>query len=264
MTFSGDIPPLLETKIIFLALTENSTSAEDKHSENEECLEGVKLQWEKRQLTIGVRKITTVNICMLPSKNTQEEIKAELICSLSMCNLGPHAFVLIVSRDQHFTERRGRTFQTALEILGDRIWDHSIICFKSSQNLLADSIEEHIESEGKVLQWLIKKSGNRYVHWTDNKSCWRKLLEKIDKLVALNGGKCFQVEAMRTNKTKQLDWAMEVQEVMEQMEENDLGAGSMLTPPKSEYSKVLASYIAGHHVTKTKISNFISYIQYSI
>ncbi|KAI4888853.1 hypothetical protein NFI96_028239 [Prochilodus magdalenae] len=59
-------------------------------------------------------------------------------------------------------------------------------------------IEQHIESEGKDLKWLVEKCGNRY-HVLNNKNRSddtqvTELLEKIEEMVAANRGRHFQMD----------------------------------------------------------------------
>ncbi|KAF4107781.1 hypothetical protein G5714_012145 [Onychostoma macrolepis] len=70
------------------------------------------------------------------------------------------------------------------------------------------SIEQHIESEGEALQWLIEKCRNRY-HVFDNtdkknRSQVSELLQKIDEMVAENSLFCLNTQcAAEANDTKQ-------------------------------------------------------------
>ncbi|KAG5278006.1 hypothetical protein AALO_G00094130 [Alosa alosa] len=223
----GELQPLCGIKVMLLQYVEEFTSEQDTDSDRGEMAEGVTLQCEEE--IKGGREITRVK--MTSSKRTLEETKAELV---SLCDPGPHAFVLSIYTDLHFSERRRRQFQTHLGLLGDRVWDHAIVMFVSTQDLSVDrNIEEYIESEGEALQWLVEKCGNRYVHCTGEES-WPGVLKKIDELVVLNGGSHFQYEEGRTNETTAADWKMEVQQLEEQMEEIEL-ANSILSPPNSKY-----------------------------
>ncbi|XP_062395259.1 uncharacterized protein LOC134083108 isoform X2 [Sardina pilchardus] len=206
----GELQPLSGTKVMLLQYIEEFTSEPDTDSDR-----GVTLQCGEE--IRGGRGITEVD--MTPSKRTLEETKLELA---SLCDPGPHAFLLKVYTELHFTERRRRQFQTHLGLLGDRVWDHAIVMFDSSDGLSVDrTIEEYIESEGEALQWLVEKCGNRYVHWTGEES-WPGVLKKTDELVVRNGGSHFQYEERRRKETKAADWKMEVQQLEEQEEENEL------------------------------------------
>ncbi|XP_062376540.1 GTPase IMAP family member 8-like [Sardina pilchardus] len=250
----GEIQPLSEISIVHLHYAEKS--AQLTQLNREDFLSGVTLQCETKQWNREGREVATVDVELLPSTNTLEQTKGEFVSSLS----NPHAFVLDVSIDFNFTEKRKMEFKTHFELLGNRVWDRAIVGFQSSRNLLDDwSIEKHIESEGEALQWLVEKCGNRYILWTGEES-WSHLLKKIDELVALNGGGHFQYDEEKTNETKAADWKMEVQQLEELKEENEL-ANSIEIPPnmggdkRSEITSVTSAYHTHISDTASEVSS---------
>ncbi|XP_030255680.1 GTPase IMAP family member 9-like [Sparus aurata] len=76
-----------------------------------------------------------------------------------------------------------------MRLLGQRVWRHVIVLFTFGDTLGDKTIEQHIESEGKPLRWLIEKCGNRY-HVLNNMSTDDyqviELLEKMEEMVAGN------------------------------------------------------------------------------
>ncbi|KAL1247229.1 hypothetical protein QQF64_022605 [Cirrhinus molitorella] len=117
-------------------------------------------------------------------------LKQEILLSASLCPPGPHAVLLIIRADSRFKEDERKALQGHLDLLGERVWSHTIVLFTHGDSLLDTSIEQHIESEGQDLQWLLDKCGNRY-HVLNNKNRSddtqiKELLEKIEETVAEN------------------------------------------------------------------------------
>ncbi|KAL0155952.1 hypothetical protein M9458_050230, partial [Cirrhinus mrigala] len=131
-------------------------------------------------------------------KKSPKKLKQEILLSVSLCPPGPHAVLLIIDVDDRFKEDERKAFQGHLNLLGKRVWSHTIVLFTRGDYLLDTSIEQHIESEGQDLQWLLDKCGNRY-HVLNNKNRSddtqiKELLEKIEQTVAQNNGCHFEVD----------------------------------------------------------------------
>lgn len=213
-----------------LCYDENSTSAGGIQSGRDKSSEGVTLQCQVDQRYCGGQEVTTVTVEMFSSENTLEETKTEFVSCLTRCYPGPHAFVLKISTDLHFTEKHRRKFHTHLGLLGSRVWDYTIVWFQSPGNLSADrGIEKHIEAEGEALQGLVEKCGNRYINGSGGES-WLDLLKKIEEMVVFNERNHFQYVEGKTHETTAADWKMEEQEPEEPTDEIDL-ANSMESRP---------------------------------
>uniref|UniRef100_A0A8C2PRC6 AIG1-type G domain-containing protein n=1 Tax=Cyprinus carpio TaxID=7962 RepID=A0A8C2PRC6_CYPCA len=131
-------------------------------------------------------------------EKSPELLKQEIVLSVSLCPPGPHAVLLIIRVDDRFKESHRKALQGHLDLLGERVWSHTIVLFTHGDSLLDTSIEQHIESEGEDLQWLLDKCGNRY-HLLNNQkrsddTQIKELLEKIDETVAQNNGCHFQID----------------------------------------------------------------------
>ncbi|XP_062386454.1 uncharacterized protein LOC134074663 [Sardina pilchardus] len=129
---------------------------------------------------------------------TPERDKREILLSVSLCPPGPHALLLVIDARIPFTEKHKRSMQQHMELLGERVWKHSIVLFNRGDSFGDTNIEQHIESEGKSLQWVVEKCGNRY-HVLNNKKRdadqVAELLEKIEEMVSGNRGHHFDFDA---------------------------------------------------------------------
>ncbi|XP_041749122.2 GTPase IMAP family member 8 [Coregonus clupeaformis] len=131
----------------------------------------------------------------LPIEFTPKMVKQEIVLSVSQCPPGPHTFLLVIRGDVSFTEKERRAIEEHMELLSERVWSHTIVLFTYGDCLGNTAIEQHIESEGKALQWLVEKCGNRYhvlnnVNEGDGTQV-TELLEKIEEMVAGNSGYVF-------------------------------------------------------------------------
>ncbi|XP_048028987.1 GTPase IMAP family member 8-like isoform X2 [Megalobrama amblycephala] len=102
----------------------------------------------------------------------------------------PHAMILVIPIDTAFNIEQKKIIEEYMAILGEEVWRHTIVLFTWGDRFTDISIEQHIESEGDALQWLIEKCRNRY-HIFDNtdkknRDQVTELLQKIDEMAAEN------------------------------------------------------------------------------
>ncbi|XP_059385918.1 GTPase IMAP family member 8-like [Carassius carassius] len=102
----------------------------------------------------------------------------------------PHAMILVIPIDTSFSSGQKQIIKQYMATLGDDVWRHTIVLFTWGDRCKDISIEQHIESEGEALQWLVEKCRNRY-HVFDNtdkknRDQVTELLQKIDEMVAEN------------------------------------------------------------------------------
>ncbi|KAL6463242.1 hypothetical protein MHYP_G00276330 [Metynnis hypsauchen] len=159
-------------------------------------------QCVKRQREVAGRHITVVEAPgwwrVKPVEESTELLRQEIVLSVSLCPPGPHAMLLIVDMDYDFKENYRNILEGYLNLLTDSVWSHTIVLFSYGDWLGDTPIEQHIESEGKELQWLVEKCGNRY-HVLNNENRSddtqvKELLEKIEEMVAANSGHHFQMD----------------------------------------------------------------------
>ncbi|XP_073724394.1 GTPase IMAP family member 8-like [Misgurnus anguillicaudatus] len=162
-------------------------------------------QCVKRQREVADRHITVIEAPgwwrNIPVEGSTELLKQEILLSVSLCPPGPHIVLLVIRVDYIFKEDERKVFQGYVDILGERVWSHTIVLFTHGDLLGDTTIEKHIESEGEDLQWLVKKCGNRYHLLNNNnrsdETQIKDLLEKIEETVTENNGCCFESDRKR-------------------------------------------------------------------
>ncbi|XP_062398700.1 uncharacterized protein LOC134088650 isoform X2 [Sardina pilchardus] len=203
---AGGVPHISDMRIVLLGIRGDgkSSSGNTILGRKEFGASGRTAECVKREGETAGRHITVVDApgwwLNYTAEQTPERDKREIVLSVSLCPPGPHALLLIITVDVSFTETHRRGVQQHMELLGERVWSHTIVLFTSGDLLGDTSIEQHIESEGEGLQWVVEKCGNRY-HVVDNMKSdgvqMTELLEKIEEMVAGNRGHQFDFDAER-------------------------------------------------------------------
>ncbi|KAK7163783.1 hypothetical protein R3I93_007756 [Phoxinus phoxinus] len=211
-------------------------------------------QCVKRHGEVADRHITVIEAPGWWSNNSVEEspelLKQEIILSVSLCPPGPHAVLLIIRVDIRFKENKRKALQEHLDLLGERVWSHTIVLFTDEDSLLDTSIEQHIESEGPDLQWLLDKCGNRFHvlnnHNRSDDTQIKELLEKIEETVAQNNGCHFEIDRKILQEMKERRRAEEerAEERMKKMQNRRENIRSQMRDAQhlSEFRIVLMGY----------------------
>ncbi|XP_036793410.1 GTPase IMAP family member 8 [Oncorhynchus mykiss] len=131
-------------------------------------------------------------------QNTSKMDRFEIVHSVFQCPPGPHAVLLVVPFATAFNKSYERAVEEHMGLLTDAVWKHTIVLFTRGDWLGDTTVEQRIASEGKGLQWLIEKCGNRY-HVFDNKNRSDatqviELLEKVEEMVAENRGCPYEID----------------------------------------------------------------------
>uniref|UniRef100_I3J438 AIG1-type G domain-containing protein n=1 Tax=Oreochromis niloticus TaxID=8128 RepID=I3J438_ORENI len=170
--------------------------------ESFECGRTRTAQSEVRHGLVDGRKLTVIDAPGWSSSLSLAEIpegdKQRFKLNVSKCPPGPSAFLLVIPIDSAFSVEQKTSVKEHMKLLGERVWRYTMVLFTCGDYLGEKTIEQHIESEGQALKWLIEKCLNRY-HVFNNKdesnlSQVTKLLQKIEEMVCYNGGSYYKVE----------------------------------------------------------------------
>ncbi|XP_069055038.1 GTPase IMAP family member 8-like [Lepisosteus oculatus] len=219
---------LSEIRIVLLGqrLSEKSSAGNTILGREEFVTEGETEECKKRQGEVAGRQITVVDTPGYSSfpriiRTDPQHVREEVVRSVSLCPPGPHALLLVIDLD---SATDWRSVKKYLELLSERVWRHTIVLFTWGDTLRDITIEQHIEREGKKLQYLVEKCGNRY-HVLNNKNRGDRtqvteLLEKIEDMVAGNYGLYF------TTDIKEINTEREIEEPRQREEERQRETGA--------------------------------------
>lgn len=178
-----------------------------------ECGRTRTAQSEVRHEVVGGRQLIVVDApgwnSSLSIREIPEGDKQRFKLNTAKCSPGPNAILLIIPIDTAFSLEQRTVVQEHMKLLGERAWRYSMVLFTCGDYLREKTIEEHIESEGSALKWLIERCGNRYNVFNNkdksNSSQATLLLEKIDEMISHNNDSYYELDeqTLCTIKVKQ-------------------------------------------------------------
>lgn len=147
---------------------------------------------------------------ILDTSRCAESIKNEIAKCISMSSPGPHAFLLVIQIGR-FTKEEEHSVEALEKLFGPEASKYMIVLFTRGDELQGRTIQEYIQKGHPKLREVINRCGNRYHVFNNKKRCDRRqvvhLIQKIDDMVATNGGKHFSEsmykEAEKTWKQQQ-------------------------------------------------------------
>ncbi|KAJ8390896.1 hypothetical protein AAFF_G00098160 [Aldrovandia affinis] len=161
----------------------------------------VTLTSEGREREVCGRRVTVVDTPGLFNTDLSGEIlREEMERSVSLCDPGPHAFLLVIQLGR-FTEQEKKVMETLQELFSKRVNQYTLVLFSYGEKLRNTTIDRFI-SKDTNLQQLLKKCRGRYHVFNnedmENRSQVTELLQKINKMVAANGGSYYNNERLPT------------------------------------------------------------------
>lgn len=191
-----------------------------------------------------------------PFDKTIQDTKLNLLRSVMDCSI-THAFILTLCVDCSFSEEDKSAIEKIMEPLGERAWSYTLVLFTDKNQLGDTPIELFIASEGDALLWLIEKCGNRYhvlniKNRCDDGSQVTKLLEKIEEMMTVNGGRHYEIDKESLEKEeRQISVSIRKTQSMDDL----MGFSKGCTPTSGIGSEIKASTADSHVSQKSGTSS---------
>ncbi|XP_036379490.1 GTPase IMAP family member 4-like, partial [Megalops cyprinoides] len=152
---------------------------------------------ENKTSQVNGRPVTVIDTPgFFDTELSDEEMKREILRCISLSAPGPHAFLLVIKLDR-YTEEKKEAMKKVDKLFGVEALRFTIVLFTSGDNLNNKSVQQFIELNSDLKNFVQKCGGGYHVFNNRNRSdCSQvtELLEKIDKMVEKNGGNCYTNE----------------------------------------------------------------------
>ncbi|XP_067271256.1 GTPase IMAP family member 7 [Pseudorasbora parva] len=119
-------------------------------------------------------------------------VKKEIMRSMSLCQPGAHALLLVVPLSFSFSQREHRAMEEHVELFGPEAWSYSLVLFTvlDRKQLRGSTLKQEVELNVE-LNRLVKKCGGRfhalYSNTKEGENQVAELLAKITKMMTTNG-----------------------------------------------------------------------------
>ncbi|XP_073331698.1 GTPase IMAP family member 7-like [Pagrus major] len=178
------------------------------------------LNSETRQCRAETRSVNGRSITLIDTPGffdtdrSKEELKPEIVRSITECAPGPHAFLIVLKIDI-FTEQEQVGMNKIQEYFSEEAFKYATVVFTHGDQLPEGQTIEDFVCKNKILRDLVKKCGGR-CHITDNRY-WKEkteheyrsnqfqveeLLKTLDKMVKENNGSCYTTEMLLRDRAK--------------------------------------------------------------
>lgn len=133
---------------------------------------------------------------------TNEYIQQEIYKCIGITSPGPHAFILVISIANRFTEEEQRTVEHFVRQFGDKIYKYFFVLFtrKDEMDKHHINLRDHIRNSPPKLVSFIEKCGGRALAFNNTIKGQRLdeqvilLLREIYANLEVNGGECYTDE----------------------------------------------------------------------
>ncbi|XP_053705936.1 GTPase IMAP family member 9-like [Synchiropus splendidus] len=157
--------------------------------------------------TTASRHITVVDTPgVLDGAKSTESIRQEILKCIHMSDPGPHVFLLVMQVGR-FSPEEERAVEFLEKTFGTEASKYMIVLFTRGDKLHGrhSNLQKYLQNSHPKLLDIVHKCGSRY-HMFNNKDRWHRqqvvrLIEKIDDMVAGNGGRYFTEEMLENTQS---------------------------------------------------------------
>lgn len=161
-------------------------------------LVGITVHCEKESAVVGDVPVDVIDTPGLFEKGSnKEDIIREILQRLKLQEPGPHVFAYVIPLGR-LTQEDQDTHTLIEAKFGPRVWDYTIVLFTHGDRLEDKTINNIItESDENLRNFIRKCSGGFHVFNNKTPEDQKQVttfMEKIETLVALNGGSYYKTE----------------------------------------------------------------------
>uniref|UniRef100_A0A8C2H900 AIG1-type G domain-containing protein n=1 Tax=Cyprinus carpio TaxID=7962 RepID=A0A8C2H900_CYPCA len=194
--------------------------------ESEPSPVGVTTQCSRGFVQEGGKRVCVIDTPGFCGSLSKEDMKTHLENCVELSVPGPHAFLLVINLDARFTAEEMNTVKLIQQNFGEGAVRHTFILFTRADQLRGRSLQQYI-AKSQDLRRLTDSCGGRYHAFNNNdmrnRSQVTELLEKIDRMTQVNGGRHY------TNKMfEEAQKKIKRKETIRKLKDGALAVGSVV------------------------------------